>query len=165
MPPRQDRWSTRRRVSRHLLVRRSAVLHSALAVVSLQLRQRKHTCLRAMQQCDKAQLENNPSSDEQAFVLMTTVFLVSFSSLRGDFVQATFFSHHGLRLYSNCNFRERASIRQLRSPSKFICINLLVSLLDHLALEHSWSCPTCGQPARAHVSNTSGRCQGDFSVA
>ncbi|KAG8422824.1 hypothetical protein J3459_010006 [Metarhizium acridum] len=98
-----------------------AIWHSARAIASLQMRQRtvhglmQHyggeglkQYIQAIGHLIQATQKTDPSFEEPSLILMATVLLLGFASLRGNFNEVEFFASHGLQLFTKWNFRERA---------------------------------------------------------
>ncbi|KFG78712.1 putative dynamin GTPase [Metarhizium anisopliae] len=145
-----------------------AIWHSALAIASARLRQRTWTVDGSTQHYDdvgfrqytkaighlvQATRKTDPSFEEQSLILMTTVLLLGFASLRGDFNQVEFFARHGLRLFAKWDFRQRAKRGQQSLHSNVISVTSLISLLENLLVQYSWARHTL-IPAKLAQSST-----------
>lgn len=144
-----------------------AIWHSALALASAQMTQRTWTVDGLTQHHDdvgfkqytkaighlvQATQKTDPSFEEQSLILMATVLLLGFASLRGNFNQVEFFARHGLELFAKWDFRETAKRGQQSLRSNVLSVRSLISLLDNLFVQYSWACPTSNPPKPAQSS-------------
>lgn len=131
--------------------------YSALAIAAMQIRKQgtsssdgsqaseekyDHLALKhynkAIGHLVRATQQTSPSFEDQALILMATVLLLGFASLRGQFNEAKFFAGHALRLFTKWNFREAAGIWKASGRSSAISVTALVVLLDNLRIQYSW---------------------------
>ncbi|KHN94948.1 uncharacterized protein MAM_07175 [Metarhizium album ARSEF 1941] len=149
-----------------------AVWHSALAIASMQTRPRA-VCTRghgAAQPCAdddaafkqytkaighlmRATQNTHPSFQDQSLILMATVLLLGFASLRGNFNEVKFFAGHGIRLFTNWRFRDEAETWKSSARSNLISVTSLISLLDHLLVQYTWACKASDLPRQAYTTS------------
>lgn len=136
-----------------------AIWHSATAIAAMQIRKlsgqnvekSEHIIStydelalkqynKALSQLSQATKRPDPSFEDQSLILIATVLLLGFSSLRGNFNEAKFFAAHGLRLFKKWKFREAARKWRPTLRNNVISVTSLITLLDQIQIQYAWAC-------------------------